>query len=83
MNCFRYKRSIDKEEDVQVYYSILQLATVYNLVAFTRPYYGDYHYPPAAIGVGWLIAFASFIPIPLCAVRELTRHQGTLLQVST
>ena len=46
-----------------------------------EPSYGDYTYPEGAIVVGWIIAFASLIPIPVSAIHELCKHEGSFLQV--
>ena len=58
-----------------------QIITVYNLVAMGRPYYGDYMYPNWAVGLGWCIAVSSLLPIPICFLFELLKHEGTLTEV--
>ena len=46
-----------------------------------EPSYGDYTYPDGAIIVGWIVAFMSLVPIPVLAVHELFKREGSLLEV--
>ena len=62
--------------------NLSQVITVYNLAAMGEPYYGDYKYPAWAVMIGWCIAVSSLIPIPVCFVLELLRHEGSLIEVS-
>lgn len=54
---------------------------VFNLIQFTPVSYGTYKYPSWAVVVGWMIGFASVIPIPLYIIKDLWAAEGTLLQV--
>ena len=46
-----------------------------------EPSYGDYTCPDGAIIVGWIVAFMSLVPIPVLAVHELFKREGSLLEV--
>lgn len=43
--------------------------------------YDKYVYPEWSIVVGWLLAFISIIPIPLVAVLQIAKAEGTLKEV--
>ena len=45
------------------------------------PTYGDYVFPNWAVGLGWLIALLSVIPIPAFAVIEMIKAKGSFMQV--
>ena len=59
----------------------MQVITVYNLAAMGQPYYGSYTYPGWAVMIGWCIAVSSLVPIPVCFLLELLKHDGSLIQV--
>ena len=61
---------------------MLQMVLIFTLVKFSQPTYGDYTYPPWAVGLGWFIAVISLIPIPLLAVVKLIGSKGPISQVS-
>lgn len=42
--------------------------------------YGDYHYPEWAIGVGWIFALCSMVPVPVVAIIYIAREKGTLIE---
>ena len=54
---------------------------IYSLAGMKSPTYGEYEYPWWALGIGWLIAVAPVVPIPIGSVMCLLRQKGTLLQV--
>ncbi|XP_074653910.1 sodium- and chloride-dependent glycine transporter 2-like [Tubulanus polymorphus] len=58
----------------------LTIFLTYLLAVQVWPYYGSYRYPTWAIGIGWLIAFVSAIPIPYCMITRLYTTPGTLKQ---
>ena len=58
-----------------------QFMVVYNAVTLTTPSYGDYQYPSWAVALGFVVAFSSIIPIPICLIYEVTNAKGPLLKV--
>ncbi|CAC5362095.1 Sodium- and chloride-dependent neutral and basic amino acid transporter B(0+),Sodium- and chloride-dependent taurine transporter,Sodium-dependent noradrenaline transporter,Sodium-dependent proline transporter,Sodium-and chloride-dependent glycine transporter 1,Sodium-dependent neutral amino acid transporter SLC6A17,Sodium- and chloride-dependent GABA transporter 3,Sodium- and chloride-dependent betaine transporter,Sodium-dependent dopamine transporter,Sodium-and chloride-dependent GABA transporter 1,Sodium len=56
------------------------LMIVFNMIQFTPVSYGTYTYPSWAVGAGWIIGFASVIPIPLYIMKDLWSAEGTILQ---
>uniref|UniRef100_A0A671LAB7 Transporter n=1 Tax=Sinocyclocheilus anshuiensis TaxID=1608454 RepID=A0A671LAB7_9TELE len=54
---------------------------VFSVIQFKPARYEDYIYPPWAQGVGWLIALASIIWIPLAAVHTLWLLPGSFTEV--
>ncbi|XP_063415192.1 sodium- and chloride-dependent glycine transporter 2-like isoform X2 [Mytilus trossulus] len=56
------------------------LMVVFNLIQFTPVSYGTYKYPNWAVVVGWMIGFASVIPIPLYIIKDLWAAEGSLFQ---
>ena len=46
------------------------------------PYYGSYRFPDGAVVIGWFIASASVLPIPIGAVYSLFKPQGSFVQVT-
>lgn len=59
----------------------LQVILIFSIIQFKPARYGDYVFPPWAQGVGWAIALASIIWIPLCAIHTLWVLPGSLMQV--
>ncbi|XP_069001780.1 sodium- and chloride-dependent GABA transporter ine [Embiotoca jacksoni] len=53
---------------------------VFSIIQFKPARYGDYVFPPWAQGVGWGIALASIIWIPLGAIHTLWVLPGSLIQ---
>ncbi|XP_070699263.1 sodium- and chloride-dependent GABA transporter ine [Pempheris klunzingeri] len=53
---------------------------VFSIIQFKPAHYGDYVFPPWAQGLGWVIALASIIWIPLGAVHTLWVLPGSLIQ---
>ncbi|KAL4221042.1 hypothetical protein ACF0H5_019304 [Mactra antiquata] len=60
---------------------IIMFVWFFNLAQLSPVTYGKVTYPTWALAIGWVIAIASLIPLPLCALIELRRADGrTLLQ---
>ncbi|KAL0194205.1 hypothetical protein M9458_012501, partial [Cirrhinus mrigala] len=53
---------------------------VFSVIQFKPARYEDYVYPPWAQGVGWLIALASIIWIPIAAVHTLWVLPGSFTE---
>ncbi|XP_037093533.1 sodium- and chloride-dependent GABA transporter ine-like isoform X2 [Pollicipes pollicipes] len=49
---------------------------IFSLIDYERPTYGAYRYPEWAIGLGWLLASLSILPIPVCAALALVQAPG-------
>lgn len=60
----------------------LQVILVFSIIQFKPARYGDYVFPAWAQGVGWVIAMASIIWIPLAAIHTLWVLPGSLMQVT-
>lgn len=54
---------------------------VTSVIQYTPTRYGKYTYPVWAEVLGWGIALASVVWIPVGAIHEITRHKGSILQV--
>lgn len=52
---------------------------MFSIVDYKEPTYnkGEYIYPPWAIGLGWIIASFSIVPIPIFAVIAVVNAKGT------
>lgn len=61
---------------------LLQVILIFSIIQFKPARYENYVFPPWAQGVGWVIAMASIIWIPLCAVHTLWVLPGSFLQVT-
>uniref|UniRef100_A0A3Q1EHX7 Transporter n=1 Tax=Acanthochromis polyacanthus TaxID=80966 RepID=A0A3Q1EHX7_9TELE len=59
---------------------LITVILVFSIVQFKPARYEEYVFPPWAQGVGWCIALASIIWIPLGAIHTLWLLPGTLLQ---
>lgn len=62
---------------------LLQVILIFSIIEFKPARYEDYVFPPWAQGVGWIIALASIIWIPVCAVHTLWVLPGSVLQVTS
>ena len=60
----------------------LQVVAVAIMNDFSTPSYGDYTYPPWAIGFGWCLAVVSLLPIIITALLRLIKANGNILQVN-
>lgn len=61
---------------------LLQVILIFSIIQFKPARYENYVFPPWGQGVGWVIAMASIIWIPLCAVHTLWVLPGSFLQVT-
>lgn len=61
---------------------LLQVILIFSIIQFKPARYEDYVFPPWAQGVGWVIALASIIWIPLGVVHTLWVLPGSLMQVT-
>lgn len=59
---------------------LMTVILVFSVIQFTPARYENYVFPPWAQGVGWVIALASIIWIPLGAVHTLFTLSGSLMQ---
>jgi len=59
----------------------VQVILVFSVIQFKPARYEDYVYPPWAQAVGWIIALASIIWIPLAAAHTLWVLPGSFAQV--
>lgn len=62
---------------------LLQVILIFSIIEFRPARYESYVFPPWAQGVGWIIALASIIWIPVCAVHTLWVLPGSMLQVTS
>ena len=58
-----------------------QCSLIYVLTSMSRPYYGNYRYPDFAVAIGWMIASASLVPLPICAAYTMWQKEGSLMEV--
>ena len=63
------------------YLFLFQIIMVYSFVGLKTPTYGNYEYPWWALLIGWVIALASILPLPIAAVHSILQQKGSLLQV--
>lgn len=59
-----------------------QVILIFSIIQFKPARYEDYVFPPWAQGVGWVIALASIIWIPLGAIHTLWVLPGSFRQVT-
>uniref|UniRef100_A0A3P9NLD1 Si:ch211-283g2.1 n=1 Tax=Poecilia reticulata TaxID=8081 RepID=A0A3P9NLD1_POERE len=57
---------------------LITVILIFSIIQFRPARYGDYVFPPWAQGVGWVIALASIIWIPLGAIHTLWVLPGSL-----
>uniref|UniRef100_A0A8C8IBD8 Transporter n=1 Tax=Oncorhynchus tshawytscha TaxID=74940 RepID=A0A8C8IBD8_ONCTS len=60
---------------------VQQIILVFTIIQFKPARYEDYVYPPWAQGIGWVIAMASIIWIPLGALHTLWVLPGSFTEV--
>lgn len=60
---------------------ILQTILIFSSFRLGRPTYGAYEYPDWAVGLGWVIAMCSIVPIPGYMVYAFIRQSGSPLEV--
>lgn len=59
---------------------LLAVTLGFAIFTYAPPAYGDYVYPPWSIGLGWVIAITSLVPIPVYLVYRLYKTPGTILE---
>ncbi|XP_041948197.1 sodium- and chloride-dependent GABA transporter 1 [Alosa sapidissima] len=59
---------------------LIGVILVFSVIQFKPARYEDYVYPPWAQGVGWVIALASIIWIPLAAIHTLWVLPGSFME---
>ncbi|XP_034539498.1 sodium- and chloride-dependent GABA transporter ine [Notolabrus celidotus] len=59
---------------------LITVILIFSVIQFKPARYEDYVFPPWAQGVGWVIALASIIWIPLGAIHTLWVLPGSLMQ---
>ncbi|MED6266539.1 hypothetical protein CHARACLAT_003098 [Characodon lateralis] len=59
---------------------LITVILIFSIIQFKPARYGDYVFPPWAQGVGWVIALASIIWIPLGAIHTLWVLPGSLMK---
>ncbi|KAL3862151.1 hypothetical protein ACJMK2_008139 [Sinanodonta woodiana] len=52
----------------------------FNLASLQPVTYGDTTYPPWAIGIGWIVALVSCIPLPVGILAQIKSVSGSFLQ---
>uniref|UniRef100_A0A3B3YVG1 Transporter n=1 Tax=Poecilia mexicana TaxID=48701 RepID=A0A3B3YVG1_9TELE len=57
---------------------LITVILIFSIIQFRPARYGDYVFPPWAQGIGWVIALASIIWIPLGAIHTLWVLPGSL-----
>lgn len=58
---------------------LIMFVFVFTAILHTPVTYGSYQYPGWAIGVGWLFAVCSIVPLPLIAIYKIATAKGPLL----
>lgn len=59
---------------------LITVILIFSIIQFKPARYEDYTFPPWAQGVGWVIALASIIWIPLGAIHSLWKLSGSFMQ---
>lgn len=59
---------------------LMLLAFLFTITTYTLPVYDGYVYPAEANVIGFLISIIPILPIPVCMVLELKKHQGSFMQ---
>nr|XP_046266423.1 sodium- and chloride-dependent GABA transporter ine [Scatophagus argus] len=59
---------------------LITIILIFSIIQFKPARYGDYVFPPWAQGVGWVIAMASIIWIPLGAIHTFWVLPGSFMQ---
>ncbi|XP_076607171.1 sodium- and chloride-dependent GABA transporter ine [Chaetodon auriga] len=59
---------------------LVTVILIFSIIQFKPARYGDYVFPPWAQGVGWVIAMASIIWIPLAALHTMWVLPGSFMQ---
>ncbi|XP_031597464.2 sodium- and chloride-dependent GABA transporter ine [Oreochromis aureus] len=59
---------------------LITVILIFSIIQFKPARYGEYVFPPWAQGVGWIIALASIIWIPLGAIHTLWVLPGSIME---
>lgn len=59
--------------------AIILFVLGFSIVIHTPVTYGDYQYPGWAVGIGWIYALVSMIPLPLIAIIKISQEKGSLV----
>ena len=59
-----------------------QFVMLFSIANFTPVTYGSYTYPAWALGLGWVFAMFSIVPLPVVAIVETCQARGPILQAS-
>ena len=60
----------------------LQVVTILSFIFYSPAYYGDHVFPPWAQGVGWAMASASVVVVPLFSIYAmLFQAEGDFMTV--
>ena len=65
-----------------LFFCFFQFVLLFNWISWENPTAGDYEFPAWAHGFGWMMIMTSLIWIPLVAVYEIIKADGTLMEVS-
>ncbi|ELU16913.1 hypothetical protein CAPTEDRAFT_153408 [Capitella teleta] len=60
--------------------AIILFVFIFTAVLHSPVTYGDYEYPSWAIGLGWVFAICSIVPLPGIAIYKMVTTDGTFLQ---
>lgn len=53
------------------------------VASYEPPSYGSYEYTPVAVTIGWCVAIAPVVPIPITMVIQILKERGSFAQVCT
>ena len=59
----------------------LQFVLGFSIIIHSPVTYGSYTYPDWAIGVGWVYALVSLVPLPLIAGIKVLQAEGPIFKV--
>ena len=60
---------------------VLQFILGFSVVSHTPVTYGDYAYPGWAVGIGWVFALCSMVPLPTIMIIKLANAEGSMFEV--
>lgn len=80
----RYLKRLKSVIDLSPFSFLLQGCFVFSLVKYKPLTYNKvYEYPDWSIGIGWCLALASMICIPMVVVVKIIQSDGSLIEVSS
>ncbi|XP_046367052.2 sodium- and chloride-dependent glycine transporter 1-like isoform X1 [Haliotis rufescens] len=59
---------------------ILTVAMFLTVTSYEPPSYGSYEYTPVAVTIGWCVAIAPVVPIPITMVIQILKERGSFAQ---